>query len=99
MLFDCEGDPDSVLDKQWADPFPSQRRVTGGSLCSQRPHCAPIRAERWVVCPSTADLGLGLRKAAHPYQFQRVKPKAPATRPAAALHAQRHLLFDSHAKA
>lgn len=52
--------------------------MTGDGLCCKRPHCAPIRAESWVVCPSAADLGLGLRKAAHPYRFQRVKPKAPA---------------------
>lgn len=60
----------------WSISFPKGN--DGGCLCSERPHCAPIRAESWVVCPSTADLGLGLRKAAHPYRFQRVKPRAPA---------------------
>lgn len=51
----------------------SPKGTDRGSPRCERPHCAPIRAESWVVCPSTADLGLGLRKAAHPYQFQSVK--------------------------
>ena len=32
--------------------------------------------QSWVVCPSTADRGIGWRKAAHPYRFQRLKPYA-----------------------
>lgn len=51
----------------------SPKGTDRGSPRCERPHCAPTRAESWVVCPSTADLGLGLRKAAHPYRFQSVK--------------------------
>lgn len=100
MAIDCGGDSDSVLDKQSADPFPSQRGMTGGlPLQRAAPLCA-YKSRELGGLSINGRFGVRPEKSSSPISVSKSETQsAGRSLPAAAVYAQRHLLFGSPAKA
>lgn len=99
MASDCEGDSDRVFDKHSADTFPPRKGLTGRqpSLWAAPP-CAYESRELGGLSIS-GRFGVRPEKSSSPVSVSKSETlSAGRSPPAAASHAQWHLLFDSCAK-
>lgn len=96
MASDCEGDSDRVFDKHSADTFPPWKGLTERqpSLWAA-PLCA-YKSRELGGLSINSRFGVRPEKSSSPISVSKSETQsAGRSQPAAALHAQRHLLFDS----